>query len=140
MKIRLKKAFGVLVPSLPEDEEKMKGWTNEEIIEVNVRKPRNPKFHRKFFALVGLVFANQEKYTNREDLLVELKIRTGHYKEHINYEGLTIYIPKSISFEKMDELEFEKFYNKVIDVVLQNFMKVDRNEMDRLIEEVLRFS
>tara|TARA_B100001250_G_scaffold178716_1_gene153599 strand:+ start:455 stop:877 length:423 start_codon:yes stop_codon:yes gene_type:complete len=140
VKIRLKKAFGVLVPSLPEDEEKMKGWTNEEIIEVNVRKPRNPKFHRKFFALVGLVFANQEKYTNREDLLVELKIRTGHYKEHINYEGLTIYIPKSISFEKMDELEFEKFYNKVIDVVLQNFMKVDRNEMDRLIEEVLRFS
>jgi hypothetical protein len=140
VKIRLKKKFGVLVPSLPEDEEKMTKWANDQILEVVIKKPRNPKFHRKFFALINLVFTNQDRYKIVDDLLIEIKIRVGHYKEHIDIHGEVIYIPKSISFERMEEMEFEVFYNRTIDVILKHFIKVDRIEMDRMIDEVLRFS
>lgn len=101
-----------------------------EEIEVLLRKARNPKFHRKFFAMLNVVLQNQEKYDNLEDLLTEVKIRVGHYSEYITDDGKIVYTPKSISFEKMDEIEFNKFYNKSIDSILDGkIIKLDKDEL-----------
>lgn len=86
--------------------------------EVEFRKARNPRFHRKFFAMLHIVLMNQEKYSTLEDLLVEVKVRIGHYKESILSTGEIVYVPKSISFRKMNQLEFEKFYDKSVDAIL----------------------
>jgi hypothetical protein len=139
MKIHLKKIAGGLVPSLPMDEEMLSKWAFNSILECDVKKPRNVAFHRKFFALVGIVFKNQDKYISQDDLLTEIKLKTGHYKEHITTKGEIIYLPKSISFAKMDEMSFSSFYDKAVDVVLQYFMPVEEAELHRMVDEVLSF-
>ena len=75
-----------------------------------------------------------------EDLLTEIKLKTGHYTEHITTKGIVVYIPKSISFAKMDELQFQMFYSKVIDVVLRDFLPMDKNDLDSMVNEVLSFT
>jgi hypothetical protein len=87
----------------------------------DIRRARNPDHHRKGFALIKLIFDSQEKYRTIEDLLVELKLQTGWYREHIRANGEIIYVPKSISFADMDQLEFEAFYETLIDVAIQHY-------------------
>ena len=43
-------------------------------------------------------------------------------------------------FEEMDEMDFSVFYSDTIDVILANFMDVKKDEIDRMVDEVLGFS
>ncbi len=114
--------FGrVLVPSGHHDAtefEKLK-FNNE--YKIDARKARNPEHHRKAFALINLIFDSQEKYRSVEDLLTELKLRTGWYREHVRMNGEMVYIPKSISFADMDQTQFETFYDRVADIAVQDY-------------------
>ncbi len=140
MKIMLKKVAGGLVPSLPVDEEILSKWKFGSVLECEVKKPRNSQFHRKFFALINVVYMNQEKYDIMDDLLVEIKLKTGHYQEHITTKGEVIYLPKSISFSRMDNDEFSLFYSKAVDVILKHFMPITEKELESLVENVMSFT
>jgi len=129
-KVFLIKTNTGFIPSSDMDKEITDKIGMGEEIEVLLRKARNPKFHRKFFAMLNVVLQNQEKYTILEDLLTEVKIRIGHYKEYITTDGQVVYMPKSISFENMDDIQFEKFYNKTIDSILDGkIIKLDKDEL-----------
>ena len=86
-----------------------------------VKKSRNLKFHRKLFALLKLVFDNQELYNNIEDLRDDLTVAAGYYVEGTNIHGEVVKRPKSISFAKMDELEFSEYYDSIIKQVTLYF-------------------
>lgn len=88
---------------------------------VEVKQARNPGHHRKAMKLLTDVFNNQEKYDNFDDLLIEFKLCTGWYKEHITMKGQVVYTPKSISFSQMDQTAFEEFYSRAIDVAINRF-------------------
>ncbi len=112
----------------------------EDLYQCEVKKPRNYKFLRKFMALVKTAHANQSKYDTIEDVKVEFKLRTGHFKEHITSKGVLIYVPKSISFAKMDEIAFSDFYDKCIDIALKYFCKgSDAETINRKVNEIIRF-
>ncbi len=49
----------------------------------NMKSTRNPDHHRKAFAMFKLIVENHPKYENVEDVLVEMKVRSGHYTEFI---------------------------------------------------------
>lgn len=135
-----KKIGGALVPDDDATVDQLQKRKAGTVYLVEFSVPRNIKFHRKFQALVNLVFDNQDKYSNREDLLTELKLQVGHYEEHITLGGRVIYQPKSISFASMDEDEFSTFYSKVIDVVLRHFLTgMDKDELDDMVCSVLGF-
>jgi len=140
MIINLKKSQGVLVPSLPVDEEKLSRWKFGDILACEVRKPRNAKFHRKFYALMNVVFDNQDKYDKFKDFIREIKLKTGVYDEHITTKGEIVYIPGSIAFHNMDDMEFEKFYSDAIDVVLKHFIPTTREDTDKMVQEVLSYA
>ncbi|MDX8384423.1 MAG: DUF1367 family protein, partial [Ghiorsea sp.] len=55
------------------------------------------------------------------DLMVEIKLKTGHYEEHITTKGVMIYVPRSLAFSSMGQEEFDAWYSKLIDVALLNF-------------------
>lgn len=95
-----------------------------EVYRVDIVKARNIDFHRKYFALIniGWEYLNEEqtkffKY-DREGFRKCVQIAAGYY-------NLTYSIKRkewveesvSISFEKMDDLEFHDLYNKVRDVI-----------------------
>jgi len=136
-KVFLTKTERGFIPSTEADEEITNRIALGEEAQVEFRKARNSQFHRKFFAMLKTVFENQTKYSNLEDLLVEIKVRTGHYREHIAMSGEIIYLPKSISFEKMDNIEFEKFYSAAVNAILDG--KIVEMDRDDLMLRVLDF-
>ena len=130
----VKTQSGVLAPFDDAAAQRMAKIKTNEVVRAEITKPRNLLFHKKFMALVRLVFENQERYNSIEDLLVEFKLKVGHYKEHITTDGKIVYVPKSISFSQMDEYEFNEFYNKALNV-LGKIIKVDSETLREQIEQ-----
>ncbi len=138
MEIDLIKREGAFIPSLDEDFEKAKTIRYGQIVRVKLTKPRNSLFHRKFMALMQFLFQNQERYKTLKDLIVEIKLKTGHYQEHVTLKGKIVYVPKSISFAKMDEHEFRIFYSKTIDVCISSFLEgMTVDEINQRVEQIL---
>ena len=96
-----------------------------ELVQVEVKRPRNIRHHRYFFALINLVWENSdhEKWPTVDDLLTEVKLITGHYDRRvIEFQGqkVNVLTPKSISFAAMDQPAFEAFFTRVCDWVSQS--------------------
>jgi hypothetical protein len=106
---------------------------NEPII-YEWKNPRNLKFHKKFFALLNLVFENQERYNNLDHLRKDLTISAGYYDLRLNIEGLEIREAKSISFAKMTDTEFSDYYNRIIDVVVK-WLGIDKDDIIQNINQ-----
>ena len=86
-----------------------------------VKMQRNSKFHRKFMALVTMVFDNQEIYQSVEDLRYDLTIESGYFEEYTSFDGEVKRKAKSISFAAMDDLEFNQLYNAFVHTVIRVF-------------------
>lgn len=119
---------GSLKPAYDSDYELVKKIPLNEPITFEWSKPRNYKFHKKFFALINLVYQNQEIYNNIEHLRKDLTISAGYYDLRHNFEGLEIQEAKSISFAKMDELDFSEFYNRIVEVIVK-WLGIDKQDV-----------
>lgn len=112
---------------------------------VEVTVPRNLRFHRKFFALLNLTYNNlPEQFTtpnNRtayipsvEALLMALKIDLGLY-DIIEVQGRKLIKLHSISFAKMDNAQFERFYDLAIMAILSKYLPgLDKNSLLQEVE------
>lgn len=121
--------------------EPSKWWRRMQIFKEFVwdfRVPRNYEHHKKFFALIKIVFDNtDDRFTSEEHLRAVLTIWAGWVNEDHDTEGNLTVTPKSISFSSMDQAEFEKYYNDVINAVLRELMPTMlRQELE---EEIIRF-
>jgi hypothetical protein len=123
VEVVLQKVNDVFVPSCDHDAEKLEVIKNGEYINCKTKKQRNGAYHRKYFALLNHVFHNQEKYDAFEAFRAEVTMRAGYFEEHKHLSGQVSYSPKSISFEKMDEIEFRDLFSKTIDVIINHFMR-----------------
>ena len=104
-----------LIPVDDEGKEVLDGIGQGELVKVKITKPRNLKHHRKFFSMLQLVFQNQDRYPTLKHLLTAVKIEAGWYEDvPIDVRGNPYFIPKSISFARMDQLEFDEFYTQAI--------------------------
>jgi len=140
MKIYLKKILGGLAPADDEATEALKKYKVGAVVSAEIKKPRNYEFHKKAFALFQLIYENQEKYETMKDLLTEIKLRCGWYEEHVSMNGVVIYVPKSISFASMDDLEFSTFYDRAINVALKYFLVGStKEEIDSWVNTILSF-
>ncbi|MBN9410849.1 MAG: hypothetical protein J0H69_17020 [Burkholderiales bacterium] len=101
--------------------------------------PRNGAHHRKMFALLQLVTENSEVYPTVEKALVAIKLCVGHVEPAIDPRtGELIQVPKSISYEAMDQEAFDAFYSAAIDAVLQFILpQMDRATADRLMDMIV---
>lgn len=120
-----------------------------EIADVSIVVPRNPRFHRKFFALLkigfdcwepGLAHDGEPVAKDFEQFREDVTIMAGHYVQTWTLEGEMRLRAKSISFAAMDDDEFERVYSSVADVLLTRVLKgyKDRAELDRVVEHILR--
>lgn len=122
-------------------EERQKLRTGDTVL-CEVRKPRNYEFHKKFFALVRLTFANLPEHMHRqygiyseEDLLIALKIDLG-ISSIVNIAGRDVFREGSISFTAMDQSEFSAFYLRCINIILAKYLKgTDRQDLIDNIEQ-----
>ena len=130
MKLYLvKNENGQFIPAFNSDYESAKKIKAGETVEATIVRPRNIKFHRKFFALLNMGFSNQEKYDCFEDYRAVFIMKTGNYKVIETDKGV-VYLPKSISFAAMDEIEFSELYSKMIDVLIKE-LKMDQEAIEK---------
>lgn len=112
---------GNFKPAYDSDIELSKKIKINQVYEFEFKQPRNYMFLKKFFALVNLVYQNQEQYNNIEHLRRDLIIESGNYDLRHDLNGVEIREAKSISFASMSQIEFDKLYCDVIDVIVKYF-------------------
>jgi hypothetical protein len=115
--------------------------------------PRNAKFHRKFFALLNLGFdawepdRKHKTYKGRvitknfDRFREDITILAGFYEQTFNLKGRMKLTAQSISFANMDDVEFERLYSAVVDVLLREVCKnyKNRDEIDRVVQGLIGF-
>jgi hypothetical protein len=125
-----------------------------ELAKVEMSIPRNGKFHRKFFALLNVGFEHWQSgrkhktYKGRpveknfETFREDITVMAGFYEQHFDVRGNMVLKAKSISFAKMDDIEFERLYSAVADVLLAHVLTsyAGRDELDEVVEKVMRFN
>ena len=132
-----------IVPVDEDGEEIMKKLKIGEPYMVKVWKPKNIKFHRKFFALLNVLFNMQEFYDNKKAFRYWLTMKAGYFKMYLSPKGKPMYFADSIAFDKMDETKFGELYQKVIDTAIGNDKICGGSTYDEIngkVEEILNFA
>lgn len=126
----IKQLNGSFKPAYDTDYENAKKIALNEPFVFKYSKPRNYKFHKKFFALINLVYQNQERYNSIDHLRKDLTIASGFYEIRYGLHGEEITEAKSISFANMTEEEFSELYSAFVDTVVKyfEFSKTDISE------------
>lgn len=131
-----------LVPLHDSDLDLKKRLRVGSVVRCKVSNPRNYEHHKKFFTLVRLTFDNLplplvEKWNirNEYDMLRRFKRDLGYFTNTINEYGEHEIEYLSISFDAMEQHEFEQFYNQCIDLVLFKYIKgIDKQDLITEIE------
>lgn len=149
MKIWVYKSESKLNPATSEDKEKVNKMPVGEPFQISYVQQRNPAFNRKYWALVNLVLQNlpetveeslmqnhQFRIKTKEDVHFYIKLKNGFVeKKYIGKDGNIAWVPKSISFDNMDEMEFQEFFDKAVDTACE-LLTV---ESDEIMKEIMRF-
>ncbi|MDE2232546.1 MAG: DUF1367 family protein [Patescibacteria group bacterium] len=112
-----------------------------DIVLCEIKRGRNIKFHRKLFAMLNIIFKNQEHYKSIDDLLAVAKLSTGHVHTIETRHGI-VRLPASISFSSMSEDDFSDFYDRVTNWVCESVIPgLNREHLDQEVaDELLEFS
>ena len=113
----------------------------------DLKRPRNGKHHRKFFAIMTWAFQHQGKTDNFDWFRAYVTCHAGYcstcelppekvddkiirflfdHEAHVFFEPtdkglIRVSIPKSIAWDKMDQDEFSLFYPRALDVLTAHF-------------------
>lgn len=129
-----------LFPAEPLSEEVVEGLAHGEMIRCTLSRPRNVRHHRKFFALLGVVWKAQSFYATPEGLLNDMKIATGHCTQEPSLTDPSGFrtVPSSISFAQMDQTNFDAFYKKAVEFILRKVLPLaDSEDIDREVNAIL---
>lgn len=131
--ICMKRIGGALVPADFNADDVVHAIPENGEVLVTLRRARNPRFHRWFFALLRKVIDNTDgRWASEEQLLYALKMATGHADPAPALTGEVLLHPKSINFAAMGEIEFKSFVARCLDEIHLN-LGIDP---DLLMDEV----
>ena len=145
---------GHLAPADPETVEALAKVKLGAVLHGKFTRMRNPKFHRKMFALLSLgmsawIAPNELEYKGRpvaksfDRFRRDIVILAGHYEAVVTLKGEVRLEAKSLSFASMDEAEFERVYAGVLTVLWDRIFELagykSKEEVDKTVNELLRF-
>ncbi|WP_186083598.1 DUF1367 family protein [Burkholderia gladioli] len=121
-----------------------------DVLRCKVTRLRNPRFLRKFMALVTVGFEAFEPPVREVRGLVagksferfrkDVVIAAGYYDAVTDLQGRIRLEPKSLSFARMSEAEFTEVFNAVANVLLQSVLaRYTRADLDSVIDRIVRF-
>lgn len=116
----------------------LQGIGQRETVVAAIRRARNPRHHRKLFALLNVIFPHQTQFATIEDLLNTLKVATGLFDTGKTIDGIPFMMPRSISFASMTQTSFEQFYERVVDVITTKIVPgIGRDDLARQVDDIL---
>jgi len=113
-----------------------------DVVRAEIVKPRSVRYHRRFFGMLNTVWQACGDWKSVDELLVELKFRTGLVDRQKVIDRQTgeelaeIITPQSIAFHAMSEDDFREFVERAIRVICDEM--VPGLDDSVLREEVLR--
>ena len=124
MKFLAAKHLGSLRPVDAAGEDALRKLGNGQLIEVEIKRRRNIKFHRLYWALVTLVWEqlDETRYPTPDALHAAIKIGVGLRTQIVLPDGTIGFIPGSIAFDKMDDLKFAEFFDRVCNLIARHFL------------------
>ena len=145
-----KAAGGVLVPMDPQATDYIAKLKLGAAVRATVKQQRNPRFHRKFMALLNLAFDAWEpaEATYKGEIVAknfdqfrrDITILSGHYELAITLKGETRMTAKSISFANMSQDEFDSLYDAAVNVILKRILTTyDREALDAVMDRLMGF-
>lgn len=140
MKFLAAKQLGALRPVDQAGEDALRKLGQGQLVEIEIRRPRNIKWHRLYWALVTLVWDNSDtdRYPTAEDLHAAIKIAAGLRTRIELPDGTVGFIPGSIAFHKMSEDDFAVFFDRVCTLVARHFLPgVTNEDLRREVETMI---
>jgi hypothetical protein len=149
--IILQKTAHGFVPTDQKSAEKLAKYKVGDSFTCTIKRVRNIKFLRKYFALINHAYECWEPETkqykgkevkkNKERFRKDIQILAGYYEATVNLKGDVRLESKSIAFESMKEEDFEKLYQSVITVIMEKVLtNYTRDDIDRVVDELLKFT
>lgn len=130
-----------LTPADPISLEEIQAMAHGEYVTAKIERARNPKHHRKYFALLKIILDNQDKYADIDSLLTAIKVGVGHCTwgtVWLRGVPFQVAIPKSISFSRMGQGKFEKFYDASVDYIVADIIPgLDRPALEQRVLEMM---
>jgi len=99
----------------------------------DLKKNRNFKNHRRFFAFINQAFDMQDFYDDKKVFRKVLQLKAGFFDEVISDKGKVIYLPRSIAWDEIDELEFRPLFTKVVNAFIRDF-ELDDIQINSILE------
>lgn len=147
MELCVRKTPAGLAPVRDQDLEWYESAGNDEHYLGNLKKLRNPRFFRKWWAMVNFAFEHWEpkgvetKYGTPEKNLdrfrKDLTILAGYYDVTYKIDGTPVLTAQSISWGNMDEEEFHKFYRATFNAISKHIFSHYTPEQLREVEQAL---
>lgn len=125
MKILLYNTTEGLKPMYDRDYEEKRKLKLGKVYEANIKQVRNLEFHNKYFKLIDVsweIFGErtQDFFKTKENFRKSVQMLAGHYSLIFSIKrNEWIEEPKSVSFDKLEQSEFEELYERVKDVIWQ---------------------
>lgn len=129
-RIFLKRTMSGFVPADEPSRQDCAKYKQGEIYRADVVKPRSYQHHKLAFALLQMTFDNQDQYTNFELFRKAVAIEAGHVEELIKVDGEIIFLPKSLSYDALDEVEFTKVFGAMMTVCCRLLKDIGLNELE----------
>lgn len=131
-----------LKPCYDEDYDEKKKLKLGKMYKAKITEPRNVDFHRKYFKLINLAWEYQneavcEHFKNDVKCFRKtVEVAAGHCDTVFNLKLKEwVDIPKSVSFEAMDEFQFRELYENVKRVLFAVFLReVKEDEFERFLD------
>ena len=135
MKALFRKDLNALRPASEEAEEFLRKLKLGKEVMVEVKRVRNGKMHRLWWALMSILANNLEGDYSPEAICDYIKIKIGLVNV-CEINGEVIQTPKSISYSAMDQTDFEHFFEQAINFACEHLIPDLKSE--ELKNEVLR--
>lgn len=125
MKIVCRKVGRSLVPVDDEGFDALAKVKDGRDVKVEFTMSRNLRHHRLMFQVFRFVQDHSPVMAKQsiEDIKDAIKLATGHVRRFVDAEtGATAYVTKSLAFEAMDQLEFNRFFDDACQVISNRWM------------------
>lgn len=137
MKLQLLNTASGLVPVDDYAYDEKKKLKVGEVYTAEIKQSRNYRFHKLYFALINCAWEylperQTQGFRSKENLRKYVEVAAGHCEPFYSpAKREWLEVPKSISFDTMDEAEFRDLYERVKDVIfsiLGNYITIEEFE------------
>lgn len=120
--------LGALRPTDALAEEVLAKVKPGEQVRVEIKRLRNPRQFRLYWALMGMLAGYAETRCSAEDVSDWIKVVVGHsYVAHYP-DGTSQVKPASIAFGNLSQEKWESFFNKVVDFTCSKILHGTSNQ------------